>query len=248
MRYYLSIFLLSGLVLAVPAQAAQDKIFLKQGAVVEGEIQGVDASGGVTIKMAQGTLPYPKANIDRIELAERPENVEGVAAVEKDDYAKGVEILKPLVDKFLGLDAEWVAEAAGYLAEALAQSGKTFESEQLCDKIIAAYPNSHYKVKGMIGKANTLLVRDKTDEAIKLLADVEKTVEAPAVLDAKTMSILSELNFMKGEAYLKKGDKALALEAYLKVTTLYYNPPNRAAEAQKRIEELRRQDSKLTVS
>ena len=230
------------------ALQAQDKIILKQGAPVEGEIQTIDKSGNILLKESQGVIPYPKAIISRIEMKERPDYTAGMAAINQQDYPKGIEKLQPLIDKFMGLDVAWVAEGAGSLAEAMAKAGKTFDSEQLCDRIIAAYPGSQYRLKGMIGKANTLIVRDKADEALKTLEEVEKGIEASPVPDLKAMSILSDLQFFRGNALLKKGDKAGALECFLKVATLYYKPEGRAKEAQALADRLRKEQPGLVVN
>jgi len=239
--------ILAATVIASCPLLAQDKIILKDGSKVEGEIQGIDANGNVTIKMANGVLPYPKGNINKIELSPRQEYTDGVAAVEQQDYKTAIDKLKPLVDKFLGVDADWVAEAAGDLAEALAQTGKTYDSEQLCDKIIAAYPNSPYKYKGMIGKAYTLVIREKYDDALTMLQQADDALKPGPVPTLKIMDIMSDLNYVRGLAYEKKGDNAKALESYLKVVTLYYKPEKRAHQAQDKAAEIRKKNPGISV-
>ncbi|NJK92580.1 MAG: hypothetical protein HC904_12580 [Blastochloris sp.] len=226
---------------------AQDKIILRQGPPVQGEIQGVDAAGNVTIKFDKGTVPYPKGNIESVEVGERPEYAQGVEAVLEQNYAKGIELLQPLTTKFLGLETPWVADAAGYLAEALAATGKVFESEQICDKIIQLYPGSVLRYKGMIGKATVLLSRGKNDEALALLSEVDKAVNTAPIPDRKSLRILNHLYFVKAQIFEKKGDKQQALEAYLKVATLYYEPKKRADAAQARADAMRKEDPKLSV-
>jgi tetratricopeptide (TPR) repeat protein len=234
-------------VIASSSLLAQDKIILKNGESVEGEVQSVEANGNVTFKMANGVIPYPKGNINKVELGDRPEFAEGVAAVEQQDYKTAIDKLKPLVDKFLGIDAEWVAEAAGDLAESLAQTGKTYDSEQLCDKVIAAYPNSPYKYKGMIGKAYTLVVREKYDDAIALLKEADEALKPGPVPNPKIMDIMGDLNYVRGQAYEKKSDNAKALESYLRVVTLYYQPVKRAQQAQTKASDIRKKNPGIAV-
>ena len=240
--------IITGSLLGSPALQAQDKIILKQGAPVEGEIQSIDKSGNLLMKEAQGVVPYPKGNISRVELALRPDFSAGMDAINHQDYAKGVETLKPLIEKYLGVDVAWVAEGAGAIADAMAKSGKTYDSEQFCDRIIEAYPASQYGLKGMIGKANALILRDKADEALKMLQDVEKIIQPDAVPNPKTMAILSDLQFTRGRALLKKGDKPAALECFVKVVTLYYQPESRAKEAQLLADQLRKEQPGLSVN
>jgi tetratricopeptide (TPR) repeat protein len=248
LSYFLTASVCSAYFVSVGLSQAQDKIILRQGPPVQGEILGVDAAGSVTIKFDKGTIPYPKGNIESVEVVERPEYSQGVAAVLEENYAKGIELLQPLSNKFLGLDSPWVADAAGYLAEALAATGKTYESEQLCDKIIASYPSSVFRYKGMVGKATILLSRDKGDEAMALLDEVDKAVNSAAVPDRKTLRILNHLYYVKAQVFEKKKDNQQALEAYLKVATLYYEPKKRAEAAQTKADALRQADPKLVVN
>jgi|GEM_PF-535536 len=240
---------MTALLIASEAAAAQDKIILRAGAPAVGEIMAYNAqSGTVTLKTAQGEIPYPMANITRVELAERPAAAEGISAAAEERYPEAVEKLKPLVDKFLGLDAAWVPQAAGVLAEALARTGKTFESEQLADAILKAYPNSVFRFQGMIAKASSLVARQQMDPALALLAEVEKAFPPTAAPDAGSMQILSNLHFSKGQIYKAKGDKAKAYESFLTVASLYHQPAKRAAQALAEAEALRKEDPKLAVN
>jgi tetratricopeptide (TPR) repeat protein len=234
--------------MAVTCLSAQDKIILREGPPVQGEIQGIDAAGNITIKLEIGTVPYPQANIQSVEVAERPGYAEGVSAVLEENFVKGIEILQPMSNKFLGLEAPWVAEAAGYLAEALAATGKSFESEQICDKIIQSYPNSVFRYKGMVGKATVLLNRGKPDEAMALLTEVDKAINTAATPDRNSLRILNHVYFVKAQVFEKKGEMQQALEAYMKVTTLYYEPKKRAEAALLKADALRKADPKLMVN
>ncbi len=236
------------LILTMELSQAQDKIIVRDGPPVQGEILGIDVNGTVTIKFDKGTIPYPKANIESVELAERPEYQLGIAAVSEENHAEGIKLLQPLVTKFLGLDAPWVADAAGYLAEALAATGKTFESEQISDKIIQVYPTSIFRYKGMVGKATILLSRNKPDEAMAILDEVDKAVNTSPVPDRKSLRILNHVNYVKAQVFEKKGDKQQALEEYIKVVTLYYEPKKRADAAAARADALRKEDATLVVN
>lgn len=237
------------LLIAIDAPAAQDKIVLRAGNPVTGEIIAFNAQANtVTLRTPQGEIPYPMANITRVEMAERPEVNEGLAAAAQERYEEAVAKLKPVVDRFLGLDVPWVPQAAGVLADALARTGKTFDSEQLADRIAKAYPNSVFRFQGMIAKASSLLARQQFDQALEVLNEVEKAFPANPAPDAATRQILSGLHFAKGQIFKAKGDKARAYEAFLTVASIYHLPEKRAEQALKEAEELRRQDPKLAVN
>lgn len=239
----------AALLIASDARAAQDKIILKAGAPATGEIIAFNAQANtVTLKTAQGEIPYPMANISRVELAERPAAAEGITAAAEERYPEAVEKLQPLVDKFLGLDAPWVPQAAGVLADALARTGKTFESEKLADAILKAYPNSVFRFQGMIAKASSLIARKQLDQALAVLEEVEKALPPSAAPDRRTMQILSSLHFSKGQIYKAKGDKARAFESFLTVASLYHEPARRAAQALAEAEALKKEDSQLAIN
>lgn len=236
------------LVNASVSHASQDKIILKAGAPVEGEIIAFNPQANtVTLRTDKGEIPYPMANIARLEMQERPQVAEGLALAAEDKLAEAVAKLKPVVDQFLGLDVPWVPQAAAALAEALARSGKTFDSEQLADRIAKAYPNSVYRLQGEIAKASSLLARQQADQALQVLMEVEKNILPSPAPDLSTRQILSSLYFTKGQIFKAKGDKARAYEAFLTVASLYHLPASRAAQAMQEAEELRRQDGKLAI-
>jgi hypothetical protein len=241
--------IIAALLIASDARAAQDKIILKAGAPVTGEILAFNAQANtVTLRTAQGEIPYPMANIARVELAERPAAAEGIAAAAEERYAEAVEKLRPLVDKFLGLDAPWVPQAASVLADALAQTGKTFESEKLAEAILKAYPNSVFRFQGMIAKASSLIAAKQLDQAMAVLDEVEKAFPPSAAPDRRTLQILSNLYFSKGQIYKAKGDKARAFESFLTVAALYYEPAKRAAQALAEAEALKKEDPSLVIN
>lgn len=239
----------AALLIATPPAAAQDKITLRAGAPQTGEITAYDPAGGtVTLKTERGTIPYPMAQVAKIELGERPEVAKGLAAAAAEKHAEAVDLLKPLVDRFLGIDSPWVPMAAGVLADSLAKTGKTFDSEQVADKILKAYPNSVFRFQGMIAKASGLMARQQNDQALALLAEVEKALPSTAAPDERTAAIFSDLHFNKGVILKAKGDKQKALESFLTVVALYPTPAKRAAQAMAEAEALKKEDPKLVVN
>jgi len=241
--------MLAAILIASHAAQAQDKITLKAGEPATGEVIAYDrATGMVTLKNDKGTIPYPGVTIAKVEIGERPDFSKGVTAVIEERYPEGINLLKPLVDKFLGFDSPWVPQAAAYLADALAKTGKTFESQELADKIVKAYPNSIYRFQGMISKASSLVATKKYDEALTVLAEVEKSVPPTAAPDARTMQILGDLHFNRGVIYKAKGDKAKAYEEFLTVSSIYHKPAKRAKVAQAEAEALQKENKGLFVN
>ncbi len=231
------------------AEVGQDKIVLRQGDPVVGVIEKMDANGNVTIRFDRGTLPFPSANIASIVLVERPEFAQGMAANQAGDHARAVEILKPVVDRFIGIPEGWLAQASAVLAESLASTGNTFAAEQLSERLIEIYRGTPYQLQGTLSKARIALGRGQHDQALQLADEIAESVEASGpVPDAATMSILGDIFMIKGIAQNAKGDKAAAYKSFLTVSTLYYNPKSRADAAQAQAEAIKRDNPSIFVN
>jgi len=233
--------------LLVPSGLAQDTLKLKSGEVLTGEVQSIAQNGTVTFRFSGGTIPYPRNNIDTITLEPRPEYKQGVAASQQGDYEKAIQLLQPLVDKFLGIASPWVGQAAGELANAYAQTGQTFKSENLSKRIIKLYPDSLIRLTGPITQARTLVVRDRADEALNLLHGIQDDLPLDVAPDPREMQILGDFHMARAQAHEKKGQAQQALEDYLKVVAVYYRPENRANEARRKADALLDQNQNLIV-
>ncbi|MEM9445433.1 MAG: hypothetical protein AAGA18_08765 [Verrucomicrobiota bacterium] len=228
---------------------AEDQIFLKKGDPVKGEIQEIK-DGKVLVKLAAGTIPYPLDTIERVIMEERPSYHEGADAAASGDENKAIKILKPLVDKYIGLEVGWVADAAVYLAESYAKKGKTFKAEQLAEQILSLYRGSEYEVQGNVVTARLAFVKGDLEKAAILTEKLiqENTPKDEPIPDESKTRLLSSLTFQRAQIQEKKGQKADALESYLKVALIYSKPQSRAQAAQKRADLLRKDNKDLTVN
>lgn len=233
--------------LAAGTLVAQDKITLKSGEVVEGEVVSIDKNRNILMKVAQGQLPYPSANIARVEMAVRPQVAQAQQLLRDGKNQEAVDLVKPLVDKYLGIDVPWIPEAAGVEAEGLLALGKTGEGGDLYAKIGELYQTSVFRFKGDLGKARAKLAEGDTAGALAILDTVEKQLDPGVVPDSTKMPILSELYLLRGDIYAKTDKPDQALLAYIKVSTLYYSPTSRAEVAQKKADDLKRKNAKLVV-
>jgi tetratricopeptide (TPR) repeat protein len=233
--------------LAGGTAGAQDKIFPKGQPALEGEIQNLKG-GNLTIKVANGQIPVPMDKVERVEMAERADFKKGVEAVQNEKYDEGIQLLKPLVDNYLGLDVGWVAEAAGYLAEAYAESKKVYDAEQLYSKLVATYPQSEFRFKGLVGAAKLDLVAGKAADALAKLDSIVTALPKSVKPEPKLMAVYSEVYFLRGQALEKLGRLPEALESYIKVEAVYYRPDRRAQAAKARADELRSKNKDLVVN
>ncbi|MEM6884102.1 MAG: hypothetical protein AAF571_03665 [Verrucomicrobiota bacterium] len=230
--------------MALHAQETPDVLYLKSGEVIEGKVIGTLPNGAVNFKFSQGTLPYPRNTIQKIELAERPELAKAQDAAAAGDNEQVIQILTPLVDKFLGFQSPWVGQAAGELASALAETGKTFKAVELAKEISRLYPDLPI---GTILEANILLTQDKTDEALIKLNSIKESLPVKTTPNVREMQLLGSYHFSLARALEQQQKHAQALENYFIVSAVYPHPKKRANQAQKKADALLAAHSGLMV-
>ncbi|MEM1157373.1 MAG: hypothetical protein AAF649_02365 [Verrucomicrobiota bacterium] len=228
----------------IQAQDTRDTLYLKSGEQIRGEVMGTLPNGSVNFKFSQGTLPYPRNTIQKIDLAERPALRQAQDAVAAGKLNDAIKILTPVVDKFLGFQSPWVSQAAGELASALAETGKTFKARELANRISEFYPGSPI---GAILEANTLLTEGKAEEAITKLNLIKDNLPVKTSPNASEMQLLGSYHFTLAGALEQEQRLAEALEQYLIVSAVYPRPQKRASEAQKKADALLAANTGLMV-
>ncbi len=229
------------------AQETPDTLYLKSGEEIKGEVKGKLPDGSVNFKFAQGTIPYRMNVIQKIDLGERPQLKEAQKAAEAEKYDEVISLLTPVVDQFLGFQSPWVGQAAGELANALAQSGKTFKSVELAKRISELYPGHPMEKMGAILEANTLLSQGKVDEALSKLTPLKDDLPVKTSPSASEMQLLGDYHFAMGLAMEKKNQPEQALEHFLTVAAVYPTPKKRAADAQQKADALLAANAGLMV-
>ncbi len=220
-----------------------DKMIMADGKIEEGELIEYDSQRKEYLFKTQfGQIPYQEAKVKKIEMEVRQDYKDALDAISQGLWQRAEVKLKSLWERYRGANVPWVLEAAGYYAESLEQQKKpSFEIEKIYNEIIKLYPGSIYQLKGEIGKAKAK-AGFAPDEALATLASIEERLKKEgkitAMPDKQTMSIMSEIYFTKGEIFVEK-DPSAALEAYLKVATLYFYPEERSRLAQEKADELR---------
>lgn len=228
---------------------ADDQIVKKDGKVITGKIvsvfdgqvlmQGTTSLGGTT------KIPYRLADIQSITMA-TPDDVKKAEAPGTAPSAV-IAGLEPAVQKFAGLKADWVVDAMVQLAQAYAAAGHPAKALETYSQIDTLYPGSKYHAQAVAGKAEMSLKAGKIDDAlaaIKPVIDQANSDLAPSPQDGATYA----------QAFLVYGDildvqkkPQQALEAYLTVTTMYYQNPSLVVEASERAQKLRDQNPGLGV-
>jgi len=236
---------------ATPLPAQQDTVVYKNGQEQKGTItKYLPDEKKVEFDSEGVRAPYPLDTFRSITLAPRPEYKTAVTDIKEKKYQDAVNLLEPMVNNYLGMDANWIIDAALKLAQGYNGVGKRQQCLDLYDRIAQAYPSSPLGLRGDIGKARDLIRRKVWGDALDLVAKVEAKLPEDAktaVPEDLTKELLSDIYFIRGEAYEGQGKKQDALTAYLKVSTLYMEPEDEAKEAQTRADKLRQENPGLRV-
>ncbi len=229
--------------------AAQDKITLRTGQVIEGEVKRFDRDRQqVVVAEARGEVPFPLVNISAIRLGPRPELEEARRALAAGDAAKAVQLLEPMVNNLIGLDDPVAAESAGVLADAYGRVNQASKANELFTTIERVYPNSIYRLQGKIIQARGQARGGASDAALRTLGEVEKEMKHPAIPDGASMQIMGDLLMTRAEILQDLGKKSEALADYLKVVVIYHEPESRARQAAQAADKLRQADPSLFVN
>ena len=226
---------------------ADDLIKKTDGTIIPGEVTGVTgAQVAVTIHNSNGsvgkTLLY-LTDIQSVAMATPPEVAKLQGAAPKDVIAG----LEPWVKQFAGLPTDWVVNAMSQLAEAYSAQNQNDKALAIYNQIDTLYPGSKYHLIVVAAKAEMSLKQGKTDEA---LAAVQPVIDAANKNLAPAQSeggLYASAFLVYGQALAAQKKPREALEAYLTVTTMFYQNPALVAQADQLVKTLREQNPNLGV-
>jgi len=209
------------------------------GTILTGQILSV-ADGQIMFQSHSSTgsvvkLPYHISDIKSITMA----TPDAVTKVKSAAPADVVTALEPVVKQYAGLPADWIVGAMAQLAGAYSALGQADKALALYTQIDTLYPNSPYHAQVIAGKAGMSLQQGKIDEA---LAGVQPIVDkanqdiAPSPSDG---AIYASAFLVYGQALEAQKKNEQALEAYLTVTTMYYQNPALSDQASQLAKKLR---------
>jgi tetratricopeptide (TPR) repeat protein len=234
------------MVLVLPCHA-EDQITKKDGTVISGQILSV-SNGQIMFQSHSSTgsivkLPYYISDIQSIKMTP-PDSVLKVKSAAPADV---VAALEPVVKQFAGLPADWVPGAMVQLAGAYSSLGQSDKALAIYTQIGTLYPGGTYDAYIVAGKADMSLRQGKVDEALAglqpLVAKANQDV-APSPSDG---ALYANVFLVYGQALEAQKKFAQALEAYLTVTTLYYQNAALAEQASQLAKKLREANPGLGV-
>lgn len=220
---------------------ADDQIVKTDGTVISGTITG-SSDGQVTVESttSRGGIAkvlYSIADIKSITMATPAD----VAKVQGADVPPSTVIaaLEPEIKQFAGMPADWVVAAMAQLGDAYAASGQSDKALAMYNAISQYYPGSAYENLAKAGKAKMSLKAGKIDEALAAVQPIVDQANKDLAPSPSDGALYAGAFLVYGQVLEAQKKPQQALEAYLTVTTMYYQNPNLVAQADQLAKNLR---------
>ncbi len=228
-----------------PAAAGTDYVLLKPPTPTSPPRQLINVlitgvrNGKVAIREAMGQIEYDVSQIQEVRKAAPAEFPAGQRFIEAGELDKALPLIKSVADRYKGLPTIWAQDATAMLGNIYLSLGQLAEAEAAFNEFQRAYPGAG-SIAASIGKARLAAERGKFAEA--------RSIAEPMVADALTKKnvsraesqIIGQACFVLGKAAEGEGKLPEAMEQYCRTVAIFYQERSVVAEAQKRIDELRK--------
>jgi len=237
---------LAGLIVAVPLRyaQAQDFVIRKSGQKVEGKITGTSGNN-LKIQLENGAVSIPLADVRELSMQPPPEFEAAAAQLSRGDAKGSVAALQKITAEFAGLDAPWFRRAGVMLGDAKLAAGDKEGAKAAYEEFAKANPTATGLAS--LGMARLALESGDAAGAAKLLAPVLARAPQSALPPRGEGSSFCQAYYLMGRVKEAEGDKAAALENYLKASALFPFDQNAVADATKRSDALRADNPGLIV-
>lgn len=236
---------LAGAAVVLPQAQAQDTVITKDGRSQSVEVQGVSGSN-LQVKVGAGTIGIPLANIARVRMNPPAGYDKAVRAYQAGDHGTALAETKVLAEKYRGLPADWARQLSAMLGDIYVALGKYEDAQAAYAAFEKSYPGAG-SVQSSVGRARIAVAQKQWDEAKKLLTPLAAAAAAAKNSDGSAALAYSQTFVLLGQVKEQAGDQAGALEDYLRTVAIYYHDPAAVADAQKRADALRQQNTALAV-
>jgi tetratricopeptide (TPR) repeat protein len=236
-------------ILLVFRLVADDQIVKKDGTIISGQIMSASdgqamiqthtSTGGIAkfpvliTDIKSITMAAPAA----VTTAEAP----GVSA------ANLITALEPQVKQFAGLPADWVVDAMARLADADVAEGHPDNALAIYNQILTLYPGSNYIPVAQAGKAAMSLKAGKIPEALAVVQPIVDQANKNIAPSPSEGALYARAFLVYGQALEAQKKPQQALEAYLTVTTMFYQNPALVDQATQLAKNLRDQNQGLGI-
>jgi len=225
----------------VPGRAA-DTVTRKSGQTMEGEIVGC-GGGNLSLKMGEATIKVPLADVKQLRMQAPGEFTAAAAQLSRGDAKGALAALEAINQKYAGLPAPWAERAAVMLGDAKLAAGDKDGAKAAYEQFAKTYPGAVELAN--LGMARLAVESGDMPGAAKLLAPLSAQAGKTALPGEGEGPALSQTFYLLGRVDEAEGDKAGALENYLKASALFPFDQNAVADAKKRADTLRSENPGL---
>lgn len=214
----------------VPLQA-EDMVVLKDGQRRPGIILGI-AKDQLKLKVGPVETSLPMAQVASVTMDPPKAYTDALAQWAAGENAKTLDILKPLVDKFLGLPAPWAERAAALLGDVYLALDRIPDAEAAFNAVQTAYPNSNSLSN--IGLARLAVAKNDYASARGKLAPILEEAASVKVAPHGKSAMYGQAFYLMGIIRESEGTQPEALQDYLTTVTLFHEDEVVAAKARER--------------
>lgn len=219
-----------------------DTVIRKSGQTLEGQVVG-SGGGNLSIKVGAGITTIPLSDVTQLRM-DPPAEFTAAAAQLASGNAKGAAVaLEKINSTFSGLPAPWAERAAVMLGDAKLAAGDQAGAKAAYEEFRKTYPAA--QALANLGLARLAVESGDHAAAAKLLEPLVAGSDKFVLPPEGTGPELSIAFYLLGRTQESAGNKAKALENYLKASALFPFDENAKADAKKRAEALRSEEPGL---
>ena len=228
----------TGAVFAQAPAPASHFLKLRGGQALPGTILGV-AGGGVQFQTQAGTVTYPLANVEAVQMPQPPEIALARQAFDNKDYPKALALAKSVADKFKGLPVEWAQYATQLVGDLYVTTNDLPKAEAAYNEFESLYKSAG-GLQAAVGRARIAAAKSDFVKARGLVQTItEQALKEKNVPRANAIAY-SGAFFVMGQVREADKDFSGALEDYLRTVTIFWNDAAAVAAAQERADALRK--------
>ncbi len=218
------------------------------GAVQQGKVLGVTASGQLEFQVAGSTnkLGLALNQVREVRMVTPPEYAQAYAAYTAKDYPKSLTLMKGLVDRFKGLPAPWAQQAASMMGELYILTNDLANAEAAYNEFKRLYPAGG-SLQSEVGLARLAMAKKDMATAKQKLDPITDAALKEKTVNPANALAYSQAFLVSGQVKEAEGNLPGALEDYLRTVTLFYHDRTAVASAQERANALREAHKDVTV-
>ena len=216
-------FLIAAILLILAAGPSVQAVDILQTSrtTYRGKVLKADADT-VLIDLETGNrIGVPRASIVRSRVEPNAEVLKGTELFEKGEAAAAYAQLAKSAPRYYGLDADWAVRGAIQYGQAAIELKKFDEAEKIFRTVEKLNPKHTLIMGAYLGRAQVRLAQEEYESAFKAFTTLAQRFGSILKPPPLQMRIAADLHLGMGKAAegLSRWDEAL--EAYLKVVTLY---------------------------